>query len=112
MSKIKKALRSAAATLGIEHAEPQVIVPAPPELSSRTVTAHHAPLATQIWPADKPLPKEYVARQRNMQPCPSCRRITMEAGGLAVVVTSRPRGLRWFRCRACGHRWKLPDRGN
>lgn len=104
MAKHKPSLLArAAAAVGITHADPEVTYPVAPELSTRC--------DRHFWPAGEPLPTELVASRANMQPCPKCRRVLLDNGGQAVRVTSRPKGLRWFKCISCGETWKLPDRG-
>ncbi len=61
-----------------------------------------------VWTLDKALPR--TVHKRQVIPCfnPECRRFQMDNGGQAVVKTNISDGLVYFRCKACGHRWKLP----
>lgn len=62
----------------------------------------------RYWPEDKPLPKEIV--QQGVLPCPECRRTRLDDLSQAVVCTSAPpkQKVKYFRCKDCGHQWKLP----
>lgn len=58
-----------------------------------------------FWPADKPMPTVYA---RPPIPCPACRRVLTQDGGRAALQTQGAwEGVVRFRCRSCGHRWKL-----
>lgn len=98
-----KQLREA---LGIKYQEPPVITP---EVSIQTRETP-SPQKTgnkngrYHWPEGKPMPDTY---SKNIQPCPNCRRVLLDNMGQAVVLRSTRDGLAYFRCRACGHRWKL-----
>lgn len=61
--------------------------------------------ARLVWPADKKLPKSYDSQKRT--PCPKCLRLYDDDFYRAVLVISRSRALAYFRCRCCGHRFKL-----
>jgi hypothetical protein len=59
------------------------------------------------WPTDDPLPDVFVKVRRKLQPCPACRRVRMDDLGQAAVCTHSGMDVVFFRCRLCGHRWKL-----
>jgi len=111
MSKKKQTLLSrVTAAMGITHSEPEITQPEPPSLSTRAaLSPPPAPSGRCFWPADKPLPTEYVRVQRRTIPCPNCRRVLLDTGSQAVALTSAPQNVTWFRCRSCGHRWKMPN---
>jgi hypothetical protein len=100
-------LTRASIAAGITHADPEVTIPVTPSLSERAALS--PPADRRFWPAGEPLPARYVRVQRQTLPCPECRRVLLDTGSQAVAVTSAPKSVTWFRCRACGHRWKLPN---
>lgn len=60
------------------------------------------------WPEHEPLPVVWMkARRQRLLPCPKCKRVTLDNMGQAAACTHSGNGLAYFRCRACGHRWKL-----
>lgn len=81
------------------------------------VTYHEPPVTHQeaavetrtppglFYPKGKALPGTYIKRR---VPCPNCRRLLLDDRGQAVVTQSIQGDLAYLRCRACGHRWKLP----
>lgn len=40
--------------------------------------------------------------------CPACRRVRLDSLCAAVSVVRSGDAIASFRCRACGHRWRLP----
>lgn len=63
--------------------------------------------APKTWPPDAQMPATYV--RRRALPCVSCRRVLLNTGGAAVMVTGIPRGTTaYLRCKSCGARWSLP----
>lgn len=75
------------------------------------------PRARTHWPETEPLPTTY---KRARTPCPNCKRLLMDDGSLAAVVTHAVPPMpikgqpgKWstrcnrFRCRNCNHTWKL-----
>ena len=61
-----------------------------------------------FWPKSQPLPDAFVKVKRDPVPCPKCRRIRMDDSGYATVCTTSGDTVAWFRCKSCGHRFKLP----
>lgn len=61
----------------------------------------------KFWPKDQPTPNSYIKARRQPIPCPRCLRLLLDDGGQAISCTSSGRDVAFFRCRACGHRWKL-----
>ena len=100
-------LTRATEAMGITHAEPEVTIPAVPTLSERAAMSAPPAPDRRFWPAGVPLPTEYRKARRNTLPCPKCRRVLLDDGGQAVVCTSSGSGVAFFRCKACGERWKL-----
>jgi hypothetical protein len=77
------------------------------ELDVRTQEVEvHARDLPHYWPDGRPLPRVYI-RQRI--PCTQCRRLHLDDLSQAVVVKSQSPdgGIAYFRCRGCGHRFKL-----
>jgi hypothetical protein len=91
--------------LGVGHREPELTAPAPPELTERGAPSESP---GRFWPAGKPLPTVWIRRQR--LPCPACRLTELASGSQAVACCSSGPAFAHFRCRACGHRWKLAVR--
>jgi hypothetical protein len=83
-------------------------MPAKPALP---VTVQTPPVQTpgdpHRWPDGQPLPVTYRILRRAPVPCPQCRRVTLDTGSPAAVRTKDTPDCAHFRCRACGHRWKL-----
>lgn len=76
------------------------------EETQRVVTQSTPPLRDGLyWPDGMPLPAAVHAR---CLPCPACRRVLTDARGRAAVCTGTTATLAYYRCRVCGHRWKLP----
>lgn len=67
-----------------------------------------------VVPPAEPLPDTYSPRpRRSLVACEKCRRLRHNNGAQAVCVKSIQRdpsggGMAYFRCTACGHRFKLP----
>ncbi|MFH1569790.1 MAG: hypothetical protein ABIL09_17470 [Gemmatimonadota bacterium] len=60
------------------------------------------------WPPGKPLPGAYRKLRRGAPPpCPRCRRVALDSGSQAAACQSSGADFAHFRCRACGHTWKL-----
>ena len=81
------------------------------EVASESVAAS-APREhrSKLWPAGKPLPGVYRKPSREVLPCPRCLRVLLDNNGQAVGCVSSGSTLAFFRCKACGHTWKLPVR--
>jgi hypothetical protein len=58
-----------------------------------------------VWPPDRPLPSAYLAPPR--YPCPACLLVTLVDGRQAALLSKIEGRVARFRCRSCGHRWKL-----
>jgi len=86
----------------IEHQEPPII-----DHGGRPGCVQQGP-DPRYWPASQPLPTAWPKVRRQRPPCPKCRRILLEDGGQAVVVTTSGHEVAFFRCKACGKRWQLP----
>lgn len=59
------------------------------------------------WPKGKPLPDSFVKVRRDPVPCPKCRRIRLDDGSQATACMSSGDIVAWFRCKSCGHRFKM-----
>lgn len=87
-------------------AEPlDIETPAPPIETPEEPSSH-------FWPTGAKLPQEWIKVRQRALPCPNCRRIALRDGSQAVVCVHSGGSLAYFRCRNCGHRWKLPVREN
>lgn len=88
--------------------EPVVDVQEPMVEDQDPVSAHRAD-DRYFWPADKPMPETVVKRRRDPVPCPNpeCRRVRFDTGSQAVVCMHSGDDVAWFRCKACGWRFKL-----
>lgn len=89
----------------IKHREPVVATQQPPELTER-----QGETAAHFWPDGKDMPTAYIKPRRELLPCPNCRRVQLASGSQAAACTSSGRDVAFFRCRECGHRWKLAVR--
>lgn len=81
-----------------------------PQIQEPLVETMSPPIETpdrRFWPEDTPMPETWVKVRRAL-PCRKCRRVLLDDNGQAVVCISSANQLAWFRCRACGHRFKLP----
>jgi len=111
----RRLIDRARGVLGIEHPEPEVEIQdagpvethGPPPPAAAAETGGETP--AHFWPAGEPLPAVYVKRRR--LPCPACRRTELATGSQAVACCSSGPDFAHFRCRSCGHRWKLAVRG-
>jgi len=62
------------------------------------------------WPKGKPLPDSFIKVKRDPVPCPRCRRIRLDDSSQATACTSSGEAVAWFRCKSCGHRFKMSVR--
>jgi len=98
-------------TDGVQHLEPLPFnEQTPPPISTRPALAADPEPAAHFWPAGEPIPNVYAKQRRRRTACPTCRRIHLPDGGGAVSCTSSGHDVAFFRCRSCGHRWKLAVR--
>lgn len=60
----------------------------------------------KFWPKDRAHPTAYI---RPMYiPCPKCDRVRMDDGGRAVALRATSGEIAYFRCKDCGHQFKMP----
>jgi len=78
---------------------------------------HHDPLIESqgvglserlFWPKGKAMPSTVKKMASQLIPCPECERVLLDDGGRSSVCTSGPEDVNYYRCKCCGHRWKLP----
>ncbi len=62
----------------------------------------------RFWPEKAKLPQVYRKPRRELLPCEKCRRVYLDDLKQAVECRSSGGDIAWFRCKACGHTWKLP----
>lgn len=62
---------------------------------------------SKFWPEGQATPTSYIKARRQVVPCPRCRRLLLDNGAQSTACTSSGHDVAFFRCRACGHRWKL-----
>ncbi|HUW31238.1 MAG TPA: hypothetical protein VM223_06465 [Planctomycetota bacterium] len=80
----------------------------PPALAGGTAAFIDNPRPRRFWPKDKPMPAAFRKVRREFLPCKRCRRILLDDGGQAVIVTSSGDKLVALRCRSCNHTFQLP----
>ena len=85
------------------HQEPPIRNQSPP----LTEREEDAPNDRRFWPKGKERPKCWRKSGRQLLPCPNCNRVLLDDLGQAVVCSHSRDRLAYFRCKACGHRWKL-----
>ena len=62
--------------------------------------------AKRFWPQRRSLPRVHI--KRAAMPCHKCRRVLMDNLSQACVVATITTTVAYYRCRGCGHRFKLP----
>lgn len=63
--------------------------------------------ALLFWPAGKDLPTVHRVRRRELVPCPNCRRMRLDDTGTAIEPCGTKDAIAYFRCKACGHRFRM-----
>ena len=58
-------------------------------------------------PSGAELPKAWIKQSKPILHCPRCMRRLLDTMTQAVVCESSRSDVAWFRCKACGHRFKL-----